>query len=109
MIRQDCMSERWSGMRKKINKDIVYIAERRINYLFNLAVDNRSEIALCNRYISMAEAIARRMDITLPRDIKRKYCKRCKTLYSVNAHIRLRHRILTVRCGNCGDIRRIPY
>lgn len=96
-------------MRKNNDREIIRLAQKRINYLFNLALENRNSVYLSSRYLTMAEAIGRRLDITLPRYIKRMYCKRCKLPYMGNSFIRLRSGIITIRCKNCGDIRRIPY
>ncbi len=89
---------------------MIKIALERIYILRDLAVKVATpDPQHSRRYIRIAEAIGRRMDITLPRGIKRSYCKKCKLPYGENTRIRLRRKTLFVHCGNCGNIRRIPY
>jgi ribonuclease P protein subunit RPR2 len=81
-----------------------------IESLFTMANETRSiNENRSKRYVSIAEKIAARMDITLEREIKRSYCKKCKTIYGSDTQIRLSNKILTIKCGHCGSIRRIHY
>ncbi len=64
---------------------------------------------LSRRYIRISRKIAERMDITIPAHLKRRYCKNCNTPYSLGSQVRLKNGLVTVKCLNCGDIRRIPY
>nr|Q97C23.2 RecName: Full=Ribonuclease P protein component 4; Short=RNase P component 4; AltName: Full=Rpp21 [Thermoplasma volcanium GSS1] len=81
-------------------KDVYRVANERLYYLFSLAFQTGDE-----RYIDLMERIGRRMDITLPQDIKRMYCKKCKKPYK-NVRVRLKKNVITVTCLECGDIRR---
>lgn len=67
-----------------------------------------TEPVLSRRYVVLSEKIAKRLDVTLPPNIKRSYCKACKTMYGPSTRIRLSHGMLTVTCHNCSDVRRIP-
>ncbi|MFG1519884.1 MAG: ribonuclease P [Thermoplasmataceae archaeon] len=89
-------------------KDANNLAEKRINYLVNLSMKH-SDVALAQRYINIARKIGRRMDITLPREIKRSFCKNCNTPYSSKSTIRLKDRMIVIKCSFCGDKRRIPF
>ncbi len=64
---------------------------------------------LSRRYNEMMIQIGKRMDITLEKGMKKKFCKKCYTSYGKTSTIRLRNGMLEVRCGYCGDVRRIPY
>ena len=64
---------------------------------------------LSRRYIRISRKIAERMDITIPAYLKRRYCKNCNTTYNHGSQVRLKDGLVTVKCSNCGDIRRIPY
>ena len=81
-----------------------------IDSLFTMANETRNANEdRSKRYVLIAEKIAARMDITLERGIKRSYCKSCKTIYGADTQIRLSNRILIIRCGHCGSVKRIPY
>ena len=84
------------------------LAMRRIRYLADLSM-RQSNIRLAQRYVSIARNIGKRMDITLPIDVKRSFCKKCNTPYGPGSVIRLKNRILIITCSVCGDRRRIPY
>ncbi|MHB1470096.1 MAG: ribonuclease P protein component 4 [Thermoplasmataceae archaeon] len=84
------------------------VAWERIRQLNLKAVESRSDYELSSNCLLIMENIASRLDITLTKEIKRSYCKKCKTPYR-NCRIRLRKGIISVTCNNCGDIRRIPY
>ena len=64
---------------------------------------------MSTRYLSIAENMAKRMDITLSKEIKRAYCKSCKHLYDESSRIRVREGLVSIKCAYCDDIRRIPY
>lgn len=87
-------------------KDAERIARERISGLVFMA---RSNHEMSTRYLSIAENIAKRMDITLPKDIKRAYCKSCKHPYDGSSRIRVKGGLVTVKCAYCEDVRRIPY
>lgn len=86
-------------------REIENIAKERIDLLVDLARHGPKP----ERYVTIAERIAMRMDITLPAQIKRSYCKKCKCPYDANTRIRIAKGIVTVRCSKCSDLRRIPY
>jgi ribonuclease P protein subunit RPR2 len=84
------------------------IAWDRIMQLKKKADEFKSDGELSTNCLKVMENIASRLDITLTKEIKRSYCKSCKTIYG-NCRVRLRNGIVAVTCGNCGDIRRLPY
>ena len=87
-------------------KDAERIAKERISGLVYLAREHRE---MSTRYLSIAENMAKRMDITLSKEIKRAYCKSCKHLYDESSRIRVKEGLVTVKCAYCDDVRRIPY
>lgn len=87
-------------------KDAQRIARERISGLVHMA---RKHHEMSTRYLSIAENIAKRMDITLPKEIKRAYCKSCKHPYDGNSRIRVKEGLVTVKCAYCDNVRRIPY
>ncbi|GGM78732.1 hypothetical protein GCM10007108_16140 [Thermogymnomonas acidicola] len=88
-------------------RELRAIARERIWHMFDLA-SVEDDPALAARYIVIMERLALRMDLTLPKEIKRSYCKVCKWPYRFGTVLRIRRRLLIVHCGHCGDIRRIP-
>lgn len=84
------------------------IAWDRIMQLKEKAREFRSDSELSTNCLIVMENIASRLDITLTKEIKRSYCRSCKTIYG-NFRLRLRNGVVSVTCGNCGDIRRLPY
>ncbi len=91
---------------KMKDNGLIKISRDRINKLYNEAI-KCDDINLSRRYITLMENIAKRMDITIERRIKLSYCKKCKTPYK-NFNIRIKSRIINIKCNYCGDIRRIP-
>lgn len=86
------------------------IALERIVLLHSIAEQSRNSAPeLSSRYMTLAETIAKRMDMSLPLGIKRSYCKKCGHCYDTSSRVRIRKGLCTVTCGHCQDIRRIPY
>lgn len=86
------------------------LALERMHYLFKLAEEKKhTSPELAERYIDIAERIAKRLDISLPKEIKRFYCKRCGRPYGDKTRVRVKKGLCLVTCGNCGDLRRLPY
>lgn len=97
-------------MKRRKGKKETILTERRIHYLHDLAVSSQDkEPEYSTRYIEMMENTAKRMDYTIPQNIKKSYCKNCRNLYGSDAKIRLKKGIIHITCGNCGNVRRIPY
>lgn len=84
------------------------VALERILRLSHLA-RNTQESDYRQRYMKLAEAIGKRMDMPLPRSIKRSYCKKCGEPYGKLTRVRMKKGLCIITCGECGDIRRIPY
>lgn len=85
------------------------IALERIHFLSGLArkkVSNEPELA--KRYMQIVERMAKRLDISLPAEVKRFYCKRCGHPYGSNTRVRIKDGFSIVSCGFCEDIRRLP-
>lgn len=88
---------------KKENK---ISATERIKILFGLAKDNKSKQ---KRYIELAEKIGQKMRTKIPKELKLKYCKHCKTLFNAETlKVRTKNGIIIYECLECGDKDRIP-
>ncbi|MEM0157477.1 MAG: ribonuclease P protein component 4 [Thermoplasmataceae archaeon] len=86
------------------------IALERIGNMHRMALATvNSNTDLSREYISLMEKISFRLDITLPANIKRSYCKKCKKPYTSSDTVRLKKGLVEIRCSSCGNVRRIPY
>lgn len=90
------------------------IALERIQILFRLADEVFQENPeRAQRYVNLARRIAMRCRLKLPRELRRRICKYCKSLLrpGVNCRIRIRQRRephVAVTCFNCGRVSRYP-
>jgi ribonuclease P protein subunit RPR2 len=84
------------------------IAEKRIAELNAIATSDES-MELRKNAIQIMEDLGKRMDISLQKEVKRNYCKNCKTPYGMNTRVRLKKENVIITCGECGKIRRIRY
>ena len=90
------------------------LALERIEILFGLAgADFSKHPERSQRHIRLAKKIAMRYNITIPRCLKKRFCKKCYRYIApgVNCRIRAnkRNHTLTVTCLGCGNVMRYPY
>jgi len=89
------------------------IALERIEILFRLAEKEalRGNGSRANRYASLAAKIGMRYNVRVPREFKRRYCRKCHAFLvpSVNCRVRVSRGKITSTCALCGDIRRFAY
>jgi len=91
------------------------IARERIEVLFKIAEEefsnNRKDLA--NRYVELARKISMRYNVRIPKELKRKFCKRCHSYIKpgVNSRTRVRSekKYVLVTCLECGHKMRFPY
>ncbi len=105
------MSARWKrGPRKKpFNVDM---AEQRIRRLFELAETAYPERPdLADRYVDIARRISLRHRAPIPRELKKRICKKCGAFLvpGKNCRVRLDGKNVVVTCLRCGAIKRYPY
>ncbi len=95
--------------KKPFNVDM---AEQRIKRLFELAEKAFAERPdLANRYVDIARRISMRHRVSIPRQLKRRVCKKCGAFLvpGQNSRIRLNGKNITITCTECGAIKRYPY
>ncbi len=91
------------------------IAKERIEILFKQADEEFSagRKDLANRYVELARKISMRYNVRIPRELKRKFCKKCHSFLKpgVNARVRVRSekKYVLVTCLECGNKMRYPY
>ncbi|MCJ2555539.1 MAG: ribonuclease P [Candidatus Thermoplasmatota archaeon] len=89
------------------------IARERILILFQQAEKEslRGNLRRSNRYVQLARRIGMRYNTPFPSALKRRFCRKCGSflLPSENSRVRLRSSRITITCGECGHIMRMPY
>ncbi|RLJ08843.1 MAG: ribonuclease P [Candidatus Aenigmatarchaeota archaeon] len=90
------------------------IAKERIIKLFEQAdkeFDTHPERS--HRYVKLAKKIATRYNISIPKELRRKFCKKCYKYLkpSINCRVRTRksQQAVIITCLECGHIMRYPY
>jgi ribonuclease P protein subunit RPR2 len=76
------------------------IALERIYRLFELAVENEE---YAKRYLQLAKRIGEKTRVSIPKEIKEKYCKKC---YSLNVTQAKKEPFLEVTCKECGFVKK---
>lgn len=87
------------------------IAEERIHILFGEAQEQFSEHPeRSHRYVEIARNIAMKFNLSMPEDLKDKFCHDCYSYLSSgdNATIRIKDGTKIVSCQECGHVRRVP-
>lgn len=103
------------GLRRghvKLSREFRDLARQRIWILLSLA-DNvvKRDQELARRYVALALKLAAKARLRLPRDVRRRYCRRCKVplIPGLTARVRVRsrrQRHIVVTCLKCGYVRR---
>ena len=91
-------------------KDLVQgIAEERIRILFKLAEEFSSKNAERSKgYIELALRIASRNKAKMPKELKAKYCKKCKSFLSgKNSSMEKKGELAVLKCKECGFERKL--
>ena len=87
------------------------IAAERVHVLFQEAEKrfgkNRD---LAHRYVRKARAIAMKVKLRIPQELKRRFCKHCYSYLQpgVNARVRTRGGKVIISCLECKKFMRIP-
>jgi len=88
-------------MEKKL-KGSQKIALERIYRLFELA-EQKENSKYAKRYVSLAKRIGERTNVTIPKELKKKFCKKC---FSLNVEQKKEKPFLEVKCRDCGFVKR---
>ena len=82
----------------------VNIAKRRIRFLFDQAKDSfKNDSKLANKNIKLARRLAMKYKISLPSELKKKFCKHCHSYLvpGINCRVRIhKHRVIYY-CLSC--------
>jgi ribonuclease P protein subunit RPR2 len=90
------------------------IAKERIEILFREAdLVFLEDQKLANRYVELARKIGMKLNVSIPKHLKCKFCKKCGhfLVFGINAKQRLisNEKIVVFTCLDCGFERRVPY
>lgn len=98
------------GRRGRRTKNMIIIANERIELLFQFAETQRAagKYQRLDRYVELARKIGMRYNVRIPLKYKRRYCKHCYAYLHPGrtADIRVRNKIIIVHCRNCGKLMR---
>jgi ribonuclease P protein subunit RPR2 len=94
-------------MKKNKFKDLrKSIALNRIHHLFKIILETKDE-ELCRRYIILSRKLCTKYNLSMPREYKRLFCKKCDYLYKLNnSRIRIKNGLIIYSCFNCKNISR---
>ncbi len=99
--------------RKKPEKQ-VNIAKERIDILFSKAEKEFGKNpSLSHRWVGMARKIATRYNIRLPKELRRRLCKKCLHFLVPGKNCTVRtntkQQAVVIKCLDCGNVMRFPY
>jgi ribonuclease P protein subunit RPR2 len=94
---------------KKLQKKIANERIKKLFYLTKVKVLD-GDYYFANRYIFLIRKLAMKYRLSLPKEIKRSYCKNCYYLLipSKNCRIRIHRRKIIIFCYNCKKYIRLP-
>ena len=87
------------------------IALERIRKLFKEAESAfPKNKTLANKYVTLARKLAMKVRLSLPLELKRRYCKHCYKFLKpgINARVRTRDGKVIISCLECKKFMRIP-
>ncbi|MFH1445609.1 MAG: ribonuclease P protein component 4 [Nanoarchaeota archaeon] len=111
MIENIKMIQRKSSVKPEWQKKIV---KERIEKLFKQAENQFQEHPeRSHRYVEMARKISMRYNTSIPKTLKRKFCKKCYKFLVPGKNSRTRtsskQQAVIVNCLECGKVTRYPY
>ena len=98
--------------RGKRPKWMIEIARERMEILFSRAEKEYPHNPLrAHRYVELARNISKKYNTKIPGPWNRRYCKNCYKFLvpGHNCTVRLINENITIFCGECGHVTRIPY
>ena len=99
------------GKEKPLTYIYRQVALRRILYLYKKAKEvAKYDLNLANRYIYLLWKLKLKYRITLPKNLRNKFCRKCLTIWIPGKTLRIRVRKgkIVYTCLRCGRIKRFP-
>jgi len=98
-------------MKQKKNKGFINrIALERMYRLMDLALDEwKTHPKRSTDYLKLMKRIGMRNKVKIPTELKKLHCKKCFSLLleSKDKEIRIKEKILLIKCKNCGTIKKV--
>lgn len=86
-------------MKKQDKNKLKKLALEKVQVLFKEAKTNPKK---ATRYVELARKIAMKVNLRIPYEYKRKYCKHCNNYFqSGNYRVRTRNKMIVYYCLNC--------
>ncbi|OIO40677.1 hypothetical protein AUJ10_02435 [Candidatus Pacearchaeota archaeon CG1_02_31_27] len=82
---------------------------KEIEGMFDVAEDYaKKDMKIAVNNVKKAKRIAMKINLKLPKRLKNKFCKKCYFIFTPeNCEIRIKNKRKTIRCKNCGTIKRM--
>jgi|TARA_Y100000310_G_scaffold345097_1_gene461778 ribonuclease P protein subunit RPR2 len=98
--------------RGKVKQSLKELARERIKTLFKHAETVSPEAG--RKAVKRARDVGMKFRVHMPKDVKRKYCKKCDSFLKpgVNCIVRLNQKKqshIVITCTKCGAVIRMPY
>jgi len=98
-------------MKRPSKKALQELALAKVKHFFAEAGRRYNEHpGLANRYVTLARKTAMKVNLTFPRDLKRKFCKHCYQYFvpSKTCRVRIHKSKVIYYCERCKNYTRIP-
>lgn len=100
--------------RRRKPRWIKQLAEKRIETLLNLAKSNaKKHPERSMRYVELAGKLSMKYNITISREWKKKFCKKCNTFWVLGKNLKVRSdpktKTTNYICIECGNVKRYGY
>lgn len=94
----------------KLKEERKKIALNRIKRLFKLSIDSK-DINFSFRYIILARKLSTKYKVSISREYKRLFCKKCNSLLipSKTCRVRLKGNNIVYTCFFCKEIKRFRF
>jgi ribonuclease P protein subunit RPR2 len=90
------------------------IARERIELLFRQAEEKFDENSgLSSRYIEIARRIGERVQVSIPSELRKKFCSSCNSFLKPGNNCKVRtnstEKMVEYRCEECGEVEKYGY
>ncbi|HLC86312.1 MAG TPA: ribonuclease P [Candidatus Nanoarchaeia archaeon] len=93
-------------MRKNKHK----LREEALSAIYDLFAKARADHEHANDFVRKARRLVMKVNLPLPRDFKRKFCKHCYNYFMHgNYRVRTRNKVLVYYCLRCKKFSRFPF